>query len=72
MKLSEKIELNTSQPWLRREVAKLEQTNAALLRALLTIEDYVNNNWTDEEYHNADGTGWVTVVNEAIATAKEK
>ena len=44
--------------------------NVDLLEVLETIAPYINNNWTDLEYHNADGTGWVTLVNEAISIAK--
>lgn len=45
--------------------------NSKLLAALKVWQTFARNNrWTDADYHNADGTGWISQTDAAIAAAE--
>lgn len=57
-----------------REVTKYGRMFSAspeLLAALKPLVDYMRNNGGDEAYHDADGTGWLSRAEAAIAAAEK-
>lgn len=53
------------------ELDRLEKVNANLLAALKRWETYAANNlWTDADFHDADGTGWISETRTAVARAE--
>ncbi len=48
-----------------------DPVKAALVKALKRWQRFAHNNrWSDDEYHDYDGTGWITATNEALALAE--
>lgn len=42
-----------------------------LLEALIRWQQFAKNNgWTDKDHHDADGKGWITLTDAAIAKAR--
>ena len=55
-----------------KDIIRVLSAHDDLVAALKVWQEFAKNNgWTDKDLHNADGTGWVTMTDEALKAAGE-